>query len=97
MIDELKALRIEVASIRAERDRLETAARAYIEGHERAMYRAETAEQERDAARAEVQRLRGILDRYGCHTLSCAWNTSDDDAACDCGLSAALATGGDRG
>lgn len=39
-------LQVEVARLRAENERLETAARAYIEGHELALTRAEKAEAE---------------------------------------------------
>lgn len=55
----------QAGSLRAENGRLETAARAYIEGHELALTRAEAAESERDALRGQLEEEKAMAGRLG--------------------------------
>lgn len=76
--------------LEAENGRLETAARAYIEGHELAMTRAEAAESERDALRTEIADWHAVEAECGAVDCHCGCHVHAQELA-------ALAGGGDRG
>jgi predicted nucleic acid-binding Zn-ribbon protein len=82
--EEVTRLRAEIERLRAERDEAMAAGRTVIE----------CADQMRDEANAEIERLRSLLHTFG-HDLMCRSKRLTPQQ-CDCGLEAALSDKGEE-